>query len=1838
MDVFKLRDRLIQDYGDYVRSFIQICDERIRDHVDRTLSGGLLWPDPLIQLNPSFEPGETIDQLVDEGTLHSECRRIFQVGKDAAGSAGKPLRLHTHQAEAVRTARTGKSYVLTTGTGSGKSLAYIIPIVDHVLRNGSGRGIQAVVVYPMNALANSQFGELEKFLVRGYPKGGEPVRFRRYTGQESEEEREAIITNPPDILLTNYVMLELLLTRPRERNLVARARGLRFLVLDELHVYRGRQGADVGMLARRARQAFAAPSLQCVGTSATLSSEGSWGQQQAKVADVASRLFGTTVEPGCVIGETLRRVTPALDFGDAAVVSRLRECLRTGASPSKRYDEFVADPLSVWIESTFGIQAEPGSGRLIRVSPRPISGASGAAQQLSALTGVDADRCAGSIASQLLASYGSDPNPDTGFPVFAFRLHQFISRGDTAYATLEPEGARHITVQGQRFVPGDRSRVYLPLVFCRECGQEYYCVRRVTDRETSRLRYQPRELSDRLSEDHSQAGFLYLSVGRPWSNEPAELFEKIPQDWIEETKKGLRVRSNRRESLPRDVFVDSEGLESGDGLLAWWVPAPFRFCLGCGIAYDFRQRTDFPKLAALSTEGRSTATTILSLAAIRTLRSDETLTPEARKLLSFTDNRQDASLQAGHFNDFVEVGLLRSALYRAVEHSGTAGVRHDELVQRVFTALDLPFDHYAVDPSVRFQARAGTEAALRNVLGYRIYRDLERGWRITAPNLEQCGLLGIEYLSLADVCEAADLWQAAHPALASASREVRARIARTLLDLMRRELAMKVDYLDPITQERILQQSNQRLRPPWALDEDERREQSTVLFPRSRAEDDYRGNYYLSPRGGFGSYLRRAGTLPGFGQALKTADTEQIIRDLLEALRQGGLVEIVVQASGDDGVPGYQIPASALLWRAGDGTRGHHDPIRVPRAPAEGRRANTFFVQYYREIARDGKGLEAHEHTAQVEAQAREEREREFRAGRLPILFCSPTMELGVDISDLNAVSLRNVPPTPANYAQRSGRAGRSGQPALVFSYCSTYSSHDQYFFRRPQLMVGGSVAPPRIDLANDSLVRAHVQAIWLSESGIDLKRSLRDVLEVEGEEPTLAIQAAVRDDLANEPAVRRAREKAQRILDTLADDLKQSDWWSDGWLDETLRRIPNAFDDACERWRNLYRAAVAQRRLQHGIVIDASRSSEDKKKAKRLRAEAESQIELLTETKGAIHSDFYSYRYFASEGFLPGYSFPRLPLSAYIPGGRRRRQDRDEFVSRPRFLAISEFGPRAIVYHEGARYRINRVILPMEREGERNELVTHSAKQCGRCGYLHRILAEPGPDVCDRCGVELPAPLRPLFRMENVSTRRTDRISSDEEERLRLGYEVRTAVCFVEYDGRVAQRTALVKEGDRLIATLAYGDTATIWRVNVGWKRRANKEELGFVLDTERGYWARNEQDEEDPEDPLSNRSQRVIPYVEDWRNCLLFEPAEALDERQMASLEAALGDAIQAEYQLEEQELASEPLPSLGNRRLLLFYEAAEGGAGVLRRLVEDPSALGRVARKALEICHFDPETGADHGRAPGAAEACEAACYDCLMSYSNQIDHERLDRKLVQPLLLSLASATVEPSPTGGTRSEHLAKLKTLCTSGLERQWLGFVHENGLRLPERAQVYFEACQTRPDFVYESEHTAIYVDGPHHDYPERAVRDREQTEAMHDRGWSVVRFGARDDWEAIVARFPSVFGILRRLAAQPATEAPVFSDRLFPPEWAALLRPVASDGVTIEPGRDVTSGGRVVGQTAAEMRTPDKTFDLVDARAATATDVLAAIAADGRSALALDPTDPSAAAQLRAAIGAAK
>ncbi|MDC3284697.1 DEAD/DEAH box helicase [Opitutales bacterium] len=1729
MDIFEYRKKLVGDYGSYLKSFIKISDKRISSYVDKELDKGALWPEPLLQLNPSFEQGRSIDELVSEKILHEKCGKIFRTGKSETDAIGKKLHLHKHQDEAIQKAQSNSSYVLTTGTGSGKSLSYIIPIVDHVLKSGSGEGIKAIVVYPMNALANSQNDELKKFLKFGFERDGMPVTFKTYTGQEGVNARESIKNNPPDILLTNYVMLELILTRVDELALVRQSKGLRFLVFDELHTYRGRQGADVGMLIRRARQSFEGKDMLCVGTSATMASDGDTESQRGIVANVSTKIFGSEVKKENVVIESLKRRTEELDFTEFSVRNSVKSFIESSTPLSNEYEELKKSPFASWVESTFGIENEVSTGRLIRKTPLSISGERGVISKLSEITTASSQQIEERIKAFLLASsVARGPN---NFPLFAFRFHQFMTRGDTVWGSLEKEDMRKLTLRGQQFVPGtDRKVRFYPMVFCRCCGQEYYRVTCSTEEKPEAL--EPRLDFRKIVDEDREPLYLYFSSENPWPEDSDEIIERVPDEWLEEAPDGSpRVIRSRRDNLPEIHKVSLDGHLEQDGITVAVIRDNFMFCLNpnCRVTYNARINSDISKLSTLGIDGRSTATSIMALSVIQKLRHDEVLKSDAKKVLSFTDNRQDASLQAGHFNDFVEVAFLRSSLYKAMENAGTGGLDFETVDFDLQRAMDLPAEAYANDPEIRGPALDETKRALREVLKYLIFLDLRRGWRLTSPNLEQCGLLKIQYKAIDEFIEDKELWkeQNAHPLLINASDSLVKEISFVLLDLLRKSLCIKTPSLEKTHQEKICTLSTARLQDPWVFDDQKKLELAGFAWPRSkfgRRRDDL----FVSPQSGYGQFIRRV-LGAHYEEKISMDDTSQIIRDLLNCMSKYGLVERVREPGSVQGAdcPGYQIPASVFIWTKGDGIPPG-DPLRITHASEEEQESNEFFKQFYIGFSEVGVGLRGREHTAQVAPEDRVQRENDFKKGTLALMFCSPTMELGVDIAQLNVVNMRNVPPTPANYAQRSGRAGRGGQPALVYTYCSGLSPHDQYYFQRPERMVAGTVSAPRIDLANEDLILSHIHAIWLSFAQLSLGKTLVEVLRVSEEDLALPLQERVSAKLHDPYLRKKTFNVSKELLSSMGEYFTDCNWYGDEWLERVIEQIPKSFDSACNRWRSLYKTAIQQRNQQHSVIVEHNRPTHERNLAKTLRKQAETQIELLTNAKNAMEGDFYSYRYFASEGFLPGYNFPRLPLSAFIPS-RRGKRGKDEFLSRPRFLAVSEFGPQALIYHEGAQYRINKVNLSFEEEGGAME--KFSMKVCSECGYGHMIDLTGNQDTCSNCGAEMDSKceVRNMIRLQNVSTMRLNRITSDEEERQRLGYNLATCYDFPEVNGVKSFISAEIRSTDQTLGEVKYGDAANIWRINMGWARSRHK---GFQLDPETGRWGpRHQTNNEANDQTQSTYTETVVPYVEDKRNLLVFSLVHDPGNQAMASLQAALKQAIQQVYQLEPSELAVESLPNPSSRKVLSFYEAAEGGAGVLRQVVTDPSAVSKIARVALELCHYDPDTGEDLGPQVRNGEGCEAACYDCLLDYGNQRDHRELDRSLIKDLLLFLSKSQVSMNAGVLSRESHVSKLYEMCDSKLEKKWLKLVEERNHRLPDEAQKLLSEHFTKPDFFYTESFAAIYVDGPPHDDPDQKKKDEEITVKLKNAGFQVIRFHHRDDWLAILDKYPSLFGTASNL-----------------------------------------------------------------------------------------------------------
>lgn len=1752
MDVFNLRDTIIDEYKDFATSFTKIFAVDIKSQVDAIYGQNRFWPEPLIQVNPNYKVTTSISDLVAKRVLHPLCEKLFVAN-------GKPLSLYKHQEQAIALAAQGESYVVTTGTGSGKSLCFFIPLVNAILQEkekDKTPKTRAIIIYPMNALANSQLEEINKFIVASGSTG--EFRAARYTGQESEEERKSVSENPPDILLTNFMMLELLMTRQDglDKKVIANCEGLRFLVLDELHTYRGRQGADVALLVRRVRERLS-DKIQCIGTSATMVSEGTKESKNQVVAKTASKLFAANISENCVITETLLRATNP-EMTEETIIPQLGAAVDIGVSNKNSNLDLAKHPLAIWVETNLGMVAPEG----VWVRARPLT-LTEAVERLSEQSQRSKEKCKTALLDLLLISNQPEDvriGSGSGKPFFAFKLHQFISGAGNAYATLEAIGSRRVTIDPQQFLPGTKDTRLYPTHFCRDCGQEYHPVRKVEiegrptflsrDIEDSAIvNDDADEAEEGIDEIREQVGFVMLQpidADFEFNDE----VEDYPEHWLEIDNQGeQRLRTTYRHQRPRHHSVEPNGL-IGSGNHVWFINGKFKFCLRCKAA-PLGASKDRTRLASLSSEGRSSATTVLVSSALRWMhRGDSGLEQDKRKLLGFSDNRQDAALQAGHFNDFIYVSLIRAGFLGALDAAGVTGLSSEELGLAQQKALGFDRTDVAIksewllEPTLRGFNYQEAEKTLREVLAYRVWFDQRKGWRYTNPNLEQLGLLRVEYQGLKDLAADEDLYRNAPPILRDARPAVREVVFTEILDHLRRGMAIKSQVLEGAYLEQVKDRSTSRLKTPWGfgLEEHPRRSRWLMFNPPARRETSLRDE----------DLIIRGGITSGLGRTLKATKTwdnpqsrlirrdeyNELIECLLNAAKEHGLIS--EEPTSFDGALGWKLNGACIKFLRGNGVASDRS------------KENKFFSEFYSNLAATLKnpnhalfGFEAREHTAQVEGDKRKIREMRFRytpkevaeleeaearlkeLGEtkrfLPVMFCSPTMELGVDISALNAVYLRNIPPTPANYAQRSGRAGRSGQAALVLTYCAALSPHDQYFFKEPKAMVHGEVNPPLLDLANRDLVDSHLQAVWLACTDQPLNSSISEILKLDSAER--GVKEELKKAMTQEVVKTEAQRRINGVLSYLKDELTpvKAPWFLDqgNYATQSAADAFVRFENAFRRWRDLFSAAEHQRDEARRIVDNHALPQRERDAAKRRARQAEEQLDLLKKgNERQTSSDFYTYRYLATEGFLPGYNFPRLPLMAYIPSSAEGG-GRQTFLQRPRFLALSEFGPRSLVYHEGRSFQVERVMISVgQRESATAEirLPTKTVRICRSCGAGH---FQESVSNCHSCHAALGDAeiVREIYRVENVATRQVERITANDEERRRQGFDLQTIYEWSLRDGVIDVRRGDAINGEEKIAQLSYGPAAKITRINKGLRRRRNQTQFGFKIDPISGYWAKNEDEDEDARDPMANPRQWIVPSVEDRKNALLLQPTlnSTPSPFTLPTIQHGLLRGIEEVFQLEEGEILAEPMPSRDARTGFLLYEAAEGGAGVLTRLVSDQESLARVATEALKIMHFSiddvslPEEANDLVD-DVAHTSCVASCYKCLMSYFNQTDHEFLDRRdeLAKSFLLNLAK-----SVTRNLVLDTASPALDLVATWPEASWLNAAKKYSIPAADKSPLVVDGNSV--EAVWRSHYVVALFE----------VLSGETLKSLENKGFTVIFFDSNPaKWDASFEELSKALG----------------------------------------------------------------------------------------------------------------
>jgi len=313
------------------------------------------------------------------------------------------------------------------------------------------------------------------------------------------------------------------------------------------------------------------------------------------------------------------------------------------------------------------------------------------------------------------------------------------------------------------------------------------------------------------------------------------------------------------------------------------------------------------------------------------------------------------------------------------------------------------------------------------------------------------------------------------------------------------------------------------------------------------------------------------------------------------------------------------------------------------------------------------------------------------------------------------------------------------------------------------------------------------------------------------------------------------------------------------------------------------------------------------------------------------------------------------------------------------------------------------------------------------------------------------------------------------------------------------------------------------MYRINHGWRRQ---RERTFHIDMVTGDWKKTPEDEEE-EDGRPDTVNPIHPVklmVRDTMNILHLRPLmdnEELDDSVLATLQYALQKGIEQVFQLDEQELSSIRIGG-GDHATILFWEAAEGGVGVLKRLVTQPDAMRKVAEAALERCHFDLHTGEDK-----AAEKCARACYECLLSYTNQSDYRKLDRHLIRELLQTLGtSTTVQRTPERSYEEQYQwLRSQTDRQSEIERKFLDYLHSTKRHLPDASQKYLSDFYANPDFFYNP-NVCVYCDGAPHFAGARVEEDAIDRKKLREAGYRVIEIRSDRDIEEQVAQYQDIFG----------------------------------------------------------------------------------------------------------------
>ncbi len=1050
---------IAEKYKRYLKTIFQISDEDYENQFIKALAEkDILAKGPYLDAVDTFKKGKSLTQLMDEGLVSRKMEKL---------NFPKDRTLYLHQEKAIRKSKEGKNLVVSTGTGSGKTESFLLPILsslsEEVEKGTICPGVRALLIYPMNALANDQIERLRE-LLDDYPE----ITYGSYTGQTKEKQDEALADyknlnkgrspkknelisrevmkkNPPHIMITNYAMLEYLMVRPSDAGFFTGnyAKYWKFIVLDEAHVYKGSTGIEVSMLLRRVASSLPVRKIQYMLTSATLGSE----DQNEDVATFASRLCDSDFDADSVIrayrqkpGEetevefknewkSYEKLAEAIKEEDVDRISSEFKILSGFSSDEEHVKEDIYNYL-VKDRNYWDIRRE------LQNRPRTVSSLA-----------YDLECTEQDIVN--LVTVASYAIKDMGQLLDA-KYHMFLKATDSAFITLAPSKKLMLTRNNKIFDNGKEFAVFEAAV-CSYC-HDIYLVGKVDENgyfkqtgvETglgiSTALYLGDKISDEIEpedEDNSVEEMMICPYcGKLMSKNPSAV-EKCEHDSssfvtvfnlkkpIEEVKTCVACGNTSTVSgVARQFFTGQEAVTSVIGTALFEELPAYKTIRQKIKIVDDEDGFDFDDEEETTLE-----------------EQEET----AKQFIAFSDSRQAAAYFASYFSETYEAILYRRIIIEALKNR-----KETTTILHFVQDLQGYIEKYHVIDAEDGEKEAKKEA-WKAILAELV--NLNSG-----NALQNVGFIKVEVDDR--LIPAAASW--------NLTKEQMSDVANVLLMTMMIDAAIKY---------------------PIMLNADDKdfflHNGHEGEFNYSDSSKSKKMKSFLPSKAGLSNrrmdYAKRVLTKAAPGK-----DAEKFLATFWNSVFLGKNILGKSEKGYQVDVEKLRIVPNAKFYRCPKCSK--ITPYNVygvcPTNKCTGELveidvakeyADNHYYRMYQDM--EIRKLRVVEHTAQLDKEKAYEYQNKFKNKQIDVLSCSTTFEMGVDVGSLETVLMRNMPPSPANYAQRAGRAGRSiKSSAYALTFC-TKGNHDFSYFNEPEEMIRGRINPPIFKVENEKIAIRHVYA-----------------------------------------------------------------------------------------------------------------------------------------------------------------------------------------------------------------------------------------------------------------------------------------------------------------------------------------------------------------------------------------------------------------------------------------------------------------------------------------------------------------------------------------------------------------------------------------------------------------------------------------------------------------------------------------------------------------------------------------------------------------------------------------